>query len=149
MVIPSRRDAIGLLAWPGGLLATAGPSQAQAAALLTKPIPRAGEVLPVVGLGSWITFNVGTDRAGRDAGVQVVQVLCDEGGRRIDSSPMYGPSQRVIGEALARLQHPRALASAEKVWTGDGGTKPLRDERSALRLPCRPTRRGVAVLARA
>ena len=117
---PRRRDAIGLLAGLGTLAAGAGPASAQTAPPLTKPIPSSGEALPVVGLGSWITFNVGSDQAGRDASHQVVRAFFDAGGRLIDSSPMYGSSQPVIGEALARLRHPQALFSAEKVWVGDG-----------------------------
>jgi diketogulonate reductase-like aldo/keto reductase len=100
---------------------------AGAAPPLSKPVPSSGEALPVVGLGSWITFNVGTDRAGREASYEVVRAFFEEGGRLIDSSPMYGSSQPVIGEALARLRHPAALYSAEKVWTGDaaGGLRQI------------------------
>ncbi len=116
---PRRRAALGLLAGLGGLAATADPARAQAAPPLTRPIPSSGEALPLVGLGSWISFNVGTDPAGREASFQVVRAFFEEGGRLIDSSPMYGSSQPVIGEALARLRHPPALFSAEKVWTGD------------------------------
>ena len=111
---------LSLLAGLGGLAVTAGALRAQAAPPLTKPVPSTGEALPLVGLGSWITFNVGTDRVGREASFQVIRAFFDEGGRLIDSSPMYGSSQPVIGEALARQRQPQALFSAEKVWTGDG-----------------------------
>lgn len=87
---------------------------------LVRAVPATGEALPVVGLGSWITFNVGDDPAARDACAEVVRAFFAEGGRLIDSSPMYGSSQPTIGHALARLGHPRTLFSAEKVWTGDG-----------------------------
>lgn len=111
----------GLGVWAATAEAAPGAeSRAPAAPLLSKPIPSTGEALPVVGLGSWITFNVGTDPAGRDASYQVVRAFFDEGGRLIDSSPMYGSSQPVIGEALSRLRHPQTLFSAEKVWVGDG-----------------------------
>ncbi|MDT4858956.1 Aldo/keto reductase family protein [compost metagenome] len=73
----------------------------------------------MVGLGSWITFNVGNDPVARDACAEVVRAFFAEGGRLIDSSPMYGSSQPVIGHALAKLGHPAALFSAEKVWVGD------------------------------
>ena len=82
-------------------------------------IPSSGEMLPVMGLGSWITFNVGTDEAARAASVEVVRAFFAEGGRLIDSSPMYGSSQPTIGHALAQLGRPAALFSAEKVWIGD------------------------------
>jgi diketogulonate reductase-like aldo/keto reductase len=111
----SRRSAIAAIV--GALPALHARAQTPP---LTKPIPKTGELLPVVGLGTWITFNVGTDRAGREASFQVLRAFFEEGGRLVDSSPMYGSSQPVLGEALARLGHPRALFSAEKVWIGDG-----------------------------
>jgi diketogulonate reductase-like aldo/keto reductase len=87
---------------------------------ISRPIPSSGERLPIVGLGSWITFNVGDDRAARDACTEVVRAFFAAGGRMIDSSPMYGSSQPAIGHALAQLGRPAALFSAEKVWVGDG-----------------------------
>ncbi len=102
-----------------GVAALPRLAAAQPAPSLQKPIPSSGELLPVIGLGSWITFNVGTDPVGRNASFQVVKAFFEEGGRLIDSSPMYGSSQPVIGEALARLRHPAPLFSAEKVWVGD------------------------------
>lgn len=89
-------------------------------ALLQRPIGRAGEALPAIGLGSWITFNVGNDPQARAQCAAVVRAFFEGGGRLIDSSPMYGSSQPVIGAALAQLGHPGALFSAEKVWTGSG-----------------------------
>jgi diketogulonate reductase-like aldo/keto reductase len=83
-------------------------------------IPSSGEAIPLVGLGTWITFNVGNDVRARDACAEVVRAFFANGGRLIDSSPMYGSSQPVIGHALARLGRPEALFSAEKVWIGDG-----------------------------
>jgi diketogulonate reductase-like aldo/keto reductase len=113
------------LAGSAAALATAGAVQRALGASLpgggvaTRPVPSSGEALPVVGLGTWITFNVGNDAAARDARAEVVRAFFAAGGRVIDSSPMYGSSQPVIGHALARLRHPPALFSAEKVWTGD------------------------------
>jgi diketogulonate reductase-like aldo/keto reductase len=101
-------------AWP--IVANA---QAAAGGVITRRIPSSGEALPVVGLGSWITFNVGNDPKARDACAEVVRAFFDAGGRLIDSSPMYGSSQPVIGHALAKLQQPATLFSAEKVWVGD------------------------------
>jgi len=90
---------------------------AQDAALVTRAIPSTGERLPVVGLGSWITFNVGDDRVARDACAEVMRNFFAAGGRIIDSSPMYGSSQAVIGYGLARLGKPATLFAADKVWT--------------------------------
>jgi diketogulonate reductase-like aldo/keto reductase len=110
---------------PGAAVAAIGsPARAATAAAagpMTRRIPSTGESLPVIGLGSWITFNVGADRAALAECTEVVRAFFAEGGRLIDSSPMYGSSQATIGHALARLGRPAALFSAEKVWTGDGG----------------------------
>lgn len=97
----------------GPLPALAQPAPA---GVLTRPIPASGELLPVVGLGSWITFNVGEDPQGRAAAAAVVRAFFAAGGRLIDSSPMYGSAQAVIGQALAALQQP-PLFAADKVWT--------------------------------
>ena len=72
--------------------------------ILTRPIPSSGEALPVVGLGSWITFNVGNDRVARDACAEVMRNFFAAGGRMIDSSPMYGSSQDVIGYGLGEAR---------------------------------------------
>lgn len=121
---PARRRWLG--AALGGSLASAWPAWATTSAkpatpggLLTRRIPSSGEALPVVGLGTWITFNVGNDAPAREASTAVVRAFFEAGGRLIDSSPMYGSSQPVIGHALAALQQPKALFSAEKVWIGD------------------------------
>ena len=105
-------------------------ASAQPAAPLTRRIPSSGEALPVLGLGSWITFNVGNDLQARDACVEVVRAFFAAGGRVIDSSPMYGSSQPTIGFALARLGRPAALFSAEKVWSGDAARGALQIEAS-------------------
>jgi aryl-alcohol dehydrogenase-like predicted oxidoreductase len=73
------------LAWTG---ARAQPSPQ----VLTRAIPSSGERIPLVGLGSWITFNVGGDRAARQQCTEVMRHFFQAGGRLIDSSPMYGSS---------------------------------------------------------
>lgn len=106
-------------------------STAQAATpILQRSIPASGETIPAVGLGSWITFNVGNDPQARARCTEVVRAFFADGGRLIDCSPMYGSSQPVIGEALAKLGMPRALFSAEKVWTGSGARAPAQIESS-------------------
>ena len=67
----TRIAALGPGAWPG--IVQAAPMSAPAAAPLTRRIPSSGEALPVVGLGSWITFNVGGDLAARDACTDVIR----------------------------------------------------------------------------
>src|SRR4051812_28455888 len=80
-----------------------------------RTIPSSGERIPAVGLGSWITFNVGDDPVARDECASVVRMFLDSGGKLIDSSPMYGSSQEVIGDALSKLKRP--VFAATKVWT--------------------------------
>ncbi len=103
---------------------------APAAAPLTKPIPSSGERVPVVGLGSWITFNVGDDPVARAACAEVMRAFFAAGGALIDSSPMYGSSQGVIGEGLARNGRTTGVFAADKVWIGAGGRGPAQIEAS-------------------
>jgi diketogulonate reductase-like aldo/keto reductase len=105
-------------------------SVAQQSLLHTRPIPSSGEALPVVGLGSWITFNVGNDPAARNACTEVMRAFFNAGGRMIDSSPMYGSSQQVIGYGLNRLGDPARLFSADKVWISSGSAGPEQIEES-------------------
>jgi diketogulonate reductase-like aldo/keto reductase len=128
---PSRRRLLGsLVALPAGL---ALPSaQAAPAPLLTRAAPSSGEQLPVIGLGSWITFNVGRDPQGRADSAAVMRAFFAGGGRMIDSSPMYGSAQEVIGEALPALKPP-SLFAADKVWIGSGAQGPEQIETSRRR----------------
>jgi len=101
-----------------GLLPRASRAAATPA---TRAIASSGEALPMVGLGTWITFNVGDDPKLKDESAAVMAAFFESGGRLIDSSPMYGSAQPVIGYGLEKLGQPKALFSAEKVWTsGDG-----------------------------
>jgi diketogulonate reductase-like aldo/keto reductase len=118
------------------LTVAALPSRAQPVAA-TRVIPSSGERIPAVGLGSWITFNVGHDQALRDNCIAVMKAFFDGGGRLIDSSPMYGSSQDMIGEGLAKLSRGSDVFAAEKVWTGSGsdGARQIEASRSLWKLP--------------
>lgn len=133
-----RRLLASLMAAPAALALPAIPATAAPApaALLTRPIPSSGEQLPVIGLGSWITFNVGRDPQARAECRAVMRQFFAGGGRMIDSSPMYGSAQDVIGEAVAALAPPR-LFSADKVWIGDGerGLAQIETSRKLWRVP--------------
>ncbi|HYC33404.1 MAG TPA: aldo/keto reductase, partial [Gemmatimonadales bacterium] len=98
---------------------------------LTREIPSTGERIPTVGLGTWITFNVGDDPGLRRECAAVMAAFFREGGRLIDSSPMYGSSQEVVGYGLERLGRPKAAFSADKVWIGDGdrGAEQIQESR--------------------
>jgi diketogulonate reductase-like aldo/keto reductase len=114
-----------------GAAAVFGPRAfAQTSPVLTRRIPASGEELPLIGLGSWGTFNVGEDREARDACAEVMRSFFGAGGRLIDCSPMYGSSQAVIGYGLEKLGMPRALFSADKVWVNSGARGPAQIEES-------------------
>src|SRR6266478_5632062 len=110
----------------GGLaaIAAAGLPGVAPRAETTRPkrrvIPSSGEAIPVVGLGTWITFNVGTDPMLLDESVAVMAAFFEAGGTVIYSSPMYGSSQDTVGHGLAKLGYPPVFA-ADKVWTPAGG----------------------------
>lgn len=112
------------VALPGWALAVPGTP-------ITRAISSSGEAIPAVGLGTWITFNVGDDPVLRDECTDVVAAFFEAGGRMIDSSPMYGSSQPVVGHTLERLGRPDALFSAEKVWTSSasGGAAQIEQSR--------------------
>ena len=115
---PTRRTALASLAGAAAAVACGrGPAAAAAAEILTRTIPSTGERIPAVGMGSWITFNVGPDRRLREQRAEVLQAFFEEGGRLIDSSPMYGSSEEVIGYGLERVSNDRSLFAATKVWT--------------------------------
>ena len=116
----SRRTMLGALAASTAAVVLRPLSGLAQASPITKPIPSSGERLPVVGLGSWITFNVGDDVELRDECLAVMRAFFAAGGRMIDSSPMYGSSQAVIGYGLNQLARPAALFSADKVWISSG-----------------------------
>jgi diketogulonate reductase-like aldo/keto reductase len=121
-----------LLGWSA--LAVAGQAAAQPAPL-TRPIPATGEQIPRVGLGTWITFNVGQDPPARGHCAQVIRAFFDEGGRLIDSSPMYGSSQGVVGEALRALAAQQRVFAADKVWTGGDGAAQVETSRGLWQVP--------------
>ena len=127
----NRRRLLGTLA-AGAAAAVLRPLEVlgRAPAPLTKPIPSSGEQLPLVGLGTWITFNVGDDPELRDECAAVMQAFFAAGGRLIDSSPMYGSSQSVIGYGLKRLGRPPSLFSADKVWISSASAGPRQIEES-------------------
>ena len=124
-----RRNVLALLA-----LAPAA-SRGQLPALASKTVHSSGEQIPAVGLGTWITFNVGRDQQGRRRSADVVRAFLTGGGRVIDSSPMYGSSQDVVGEALRQPGLPRTLYSADKVWTSGDGVQQVEASRQLWGVP--------------
>lgn len=129
----NRREVLGSLAGVSATALMPGLGLAQNAPQggpLTRPVPSSGEALPIVGLGSWITFNVGEDPVARADRTKIMKAFFNDGGRLIDSSPMYGSAQDVIGHGLDTLGDPKPVFSADKVWTSDGGEGPEQIETS-------------------
>ena len=89
---------------------------AQGRAPIMHAVPASGETLPAIGVGSWITFNVPSDSAAAASLLPVLRSFFERGGAMIDSSPMYGYSETIIGTMLRQMPHPR-LFSATKIWT--------------------------------
>jgi len=86
--------------------------------MVSRPIPKSGETLPVIGLGTWQTFDViNSDVAALENLRAILQALFDGGGNVIDSSPMYGRAEAVTGDLLARMHARERAFLATKVWT--------------------------------
>ncbi|MGB0631785.1 MAG: aldo/keto reductase [Alphaproteobacteria bacterium] len=115
----SRTGRRGFLAGAAGTALALGlPGRKIAAkSAVMRPFPRSGELLPAIGMGSWITFNVGASARLRNARAEVLETFFSAGGTLIDSSPMYGSSEAVIGHGLGRIDTRGRLFSATKVWT--------------------------------
>lgn len=84
---------------------------------MTKAIPSTGEALPVIGVGTWRTFDAGGDDAARAPLREVLKLMIQAGRGVIDSSPMYGSSETVVGDLTAELGLHGKLFIATKVWT--------------------------------
>ena len=93
-----------------------GIVQAVDKGIITKPIPSSGEKLPVIGVGSSRTFDASGDDELMTQLQTVLQTFFDHSGVLIDSSPMYGTAQAVIGQLLMEMRGGDQLFSATKVW---------------------------------
>jgi diketogulonate reductase-like aldo/keto reductase len=133
----SRREAIRLV----GLAAAATGAQRVSARdgagrpaerIARRAIPSTGEELPVIGLGTWQTFDVGASPDARAPLGEVLRALVALGGSVVDSSPMYGRSEEVVGEIAAKLGVRAQLFLATKVWTS-GRAEGVRQMEDSLR----------------
>jgi diketogulonate reductase-like aldo/keto reductase len=104
--------------------------------ILQRRIPSSGEMLPVIGLGTWQTFDVGPGAAERAPLEEVLQTFAAMGGKVIDSSPMYGRSEEVVGDLLVKLALAPQLFIATKVWTSgkEAGIRQMQDSMRKLRV---------------
>ena len=112
----SRREFLSLGAGIGVAAALrSAPASAAAGPILTRSVPRTGERLPVVGLGTAIVFDIGDDAARRAERRAVIQTMLEGGGRVIDTAPSYGTAETVLGELLAAMQSRDKVFLATKV----------------------------------
>jgi aryl-alcohol dehydrogenase-like predicted oxidoreductase len=111
----SRRNFCSLLAAAGA--AASLDALAEEKRMVTRKIPASGEALPVIGMGSSNTFDVGSGSGERDALREVLRLLVAGGATVIDTSPMYGRSETVLGDLIAELGLRPKLWLATKVWT--------------------------------
>jgi len=108
---------------------------ADARPMATRKVPSSGEEIPVIGMGSADTFNVGEDAASRAPLRDVLRGLADGGGSVVDTSPMYGRAETVIGDLTDALGLRSRLWLATKVWTRgrDSGARQIEESFARLR----------------
>ena len=128
----TRRDVLRLAAAAAAV--PEGSSAAPGPAILARPIPSSGERVPAVGLGTWRTFDVGASAAERAPLREVLERFVRLGGKVIDSSPMYGAAESVVGDLAAELGIGDALVLATKVWTSGREAGVAQMEQSFRRL---------------
>jgi diketogulonate reductase-like aldo/keto reductase len=136
----TRREATRLIgASAAGLFLSVRASRAQAkgesTAMLTRAIPSSGEKLPVIGLGTWQAFDVDLTSDNRRQLGDVLSLFVKLGGRVIDTSPMYGRAEDVIGELTTALGIQDKIFLATKVWTSgkENGIKSMERSMALLR----------------
>ncbi|SEO70887.1 aldo/keto reductase [Aquisalimonas asiatica] len=118
--------AVAAAAWRLRGLGVAGALAAPVAAhgsddVHRKTIPGTDETLNAIGMGTYITFNVGPDDGARESLTDVLRTFFAMGGGMIDSSPMYGTAEDVLGDLLGEMDDAGPVFSATKVWTRSTG----------------------------
>src|SRR5438445_7322359 len=136
--IVTRREAAKVIGGTAaGLFLPITPRAANesSSAMLTRAIPSSGEKLPVIGLGTWQAFDVDLTADNRRQLEEVLSLFVKFGGRVIDSSPMYGRAEEVIGDLTATLGILDKLFLATKVWTHgkESGVKSMERSMALLR----------------
>ena len=134
---PKRRDVMRslLFAGTGAFLGRGVPVTAAPAQVLSRAIPASGERIPVIGLGTWQAFDVGGDAAGRRECAETLRTFVGEGLRVVDTSPMYGSAEAVLGDLLEQADPQRRAFVATKVWTSgrDAGRRQIENSFRLLR----------------
>lgn len=137
----NRRDYLKAVSALGILSATPGlPKEVlwaflQTNPIMKRPIPSSGELLPVIGVGTWQTFDVGNSSSERNPLKEVLTQLVKQEGSVVDSSPMYGRAEQVVGDLSTELNMNSKLFMATKVWTTgrDAGIRQMNTSLSLMK----------------
>jgi len=125
-----------------GLAATLAPlahgQTAMPDKMQSRPIPSSGAALPIVGCGTWRTFDVGAQPKDRAPLIEVLRILFEAGGSVIDSSPMYGAAEDVVGDLLRKMKARDKAFVATKVWTQGRAAGIAQMERSMQLMAAEP-----------
>jgi len=131
----TRRELCGLLGAAAFATGLPGTPATAATTMATRKVPSSGEAMPVIGMGSSGTFNVGSSAAERKPLSEVLQIFSAGGGTIIDTSPMYGKSEAVLGDLIAESATRKKFWLATKVWTEgrEAGAKQIAESMRLLR----------------
>jgi aryl-alcohol dehydrogenase-like predicted oxidoreductase len=131
----TRRQCLQILGAVVVATAMTHPSSSLAANGISRKIPKSGELLPVIGLGTYDAFDIGNNASDRDSAKEVLTRFVELGGAVVDSSPMYGRAETVIGDLSTELNINDKLWIATKVWTSgrDSGVKQMNDSLRKMR----------------
>jgi diketogulonate reductase-like aldo/keto reductase len=137
----SRRQVVRMVVAGSAAVASAALGKAwsedrsAAPPMMSREIPSSREVLPVIGLGSWQTFDIEVGSAEQQTLEEVLKTFVELGGRLVDSSPMYGSSEAVVGEISAAHDLRNRLFLATKVWTTgkEAGIRQMQESLQKLR----------------
>lgn len=108
-------------------------AQQPSSAILQKPIPKTGASIPAIGMGTWITFDHNPEQTKLPQYQAILNAFFAAGGRLIDSSPMYGYAQKLLGAVLPEVVGAERLFAATKVWT-PGQSMGLRQMQESMKL---------------
>ena len=131
----SRRQCLRILATGLAAMTMTHPLTSGAANAILRKIPKSGELLPVIGLGTYDAFDIGNNPTDRDPAKEVLKRFVELGGTIVDSSPMYGRAETVVGDLSAELSVNGKLWIATKVWTSgrESGIAQMHDSFRKLR----------------
>ena len=131
----TRRHCLQILGAAAAATAMTHPLTSLAATGILRKIPKSGELLPVIGLGTYDAFDIGNDAQDRDPAKEVLKHFVELGGTIVDSSPMYGRAETAVGDLSTELNVNDKLWIATKIWTSgrESGIKQMNDSLRKMR----------------